>query len=392
MASAARLRLVYLAYYGYVGAFMPFFPVYLRGLGFSGAEIGAVQLVPSLLALVAAPAWAAIADRGLGPARALRVATAWAALAAVLLPFATTPLAVAAVIFAVALGDRAVVPLVDAVTLEHVRRRPRDTYGRIRVFGSLGFVLLAQALGVALTLRGDRAADPLIPAVLAALVVGYALAARRLGDIPAPGHRPGLGDVRALLADRRLQGLVLVCGLHWAACAPFHLLFGVLVRDRGLPDVVSGMGMAVGVLAEMAALAAFARLHLRFGLRALLAAAFLGSAVRWALLSRAEGAAAVVALQLLHGLTFGVFWGCATHALAALVPAHLRATGQALFGSLVFGVANVAGYSLAGAGYDRYGSAAPLFGWAAALEALLAVAVVAALRWGPRRETAGAGG
>jgi MFS transporter, PPP family, 3-phenylpropionic acid transporter len=384
MASAARLRLVYLAYYGYVGAFMPFFPVYLRGLGFSGAELGAVQMVPSLLSLVAAPAWAAVADRHVGPARALRVATAWSAAAALLLPFATTPIAVAAAVFAISLGDRAVVPLVDSVTLEHVRRRPRDTYGRIRVFGSLGFVLLAQGLGLALTLRGDRAADRLVPAVLAALVVGYALAARRLGELPEPGPRAELRDVRALFADRRLQALVLACGLHWAACAPFHLLYGVLVRDRGLPDVVAGMGMAAGVVAEMAALAVFSRLHARVGLRPLLAAAFLGSAVRWALLARAESAVAVVGLQLLHGLTFGVFWGSATAGLSALVPPRLRATGQALFGSLVFGVANIAGYGLAGAGYDRYGSAAPLFGWAALLEAALGIAALAALRWRPR--------
>lgn len=379
MASAARLRLVYLAYYGYVGAFMPFFPVYLRGLGFSGKEIGAVQMIPSVLALVAAPAWAAVADRHLGPARTLRLATAWSALAALALPFVTTPQGMALVILLVSLGDRAVVPLVDSVTLEHVRARPRDTYGRIRIFGSLGFVLLAQALGAALTLRGDRAADPLVPVTLAGLVVAYALTARRLGEIPAPLGRPGLADVRALLSDPRLLLLVLACGLHWAACAPFHLLFGVFVRDRGLPDVVAGGGMALGVAAEMAALAVFTNLQRRFGLRPLFVVAFLGSAVRWALLARAETAAAVVGLQLLHGLTFGVFWGCATASLAEIVPARLRATGQALFTSLVFGVGNALGYAAAGAGYDRTGSVAPLLGAAALAELLPAALVLVAL-------------
>jgi MFS transporter, PPP family, 3-phenylpropionic acid transporter len=380
MASAARLRLVYFLYYGNVGAFMPFFPAYLRGLGFTGEQIGAVQLVPSLLAPAIATAWAAFADRRAGAARALALASGWAALAGLALPLARTPLAVGAVIVAMALGDRSVVPLVDSVTLEHCRARPGASYARIRLFGSLGFVVLALVVGRVLTARGGRAADPLVPVVVTALVVGYALAARRLPTAPLHADRPGRRDLAALVRDRRLLVLLGACAVHWAACAPYHLLYGVFVRDRGLSADVAGLGMAAGVTAEIGALLLFPRLEARFGLRGLFATAFLGSALRWALLSQARGAPAIVLLQLLHGLTFGVFWGCATAAMAALVPSRLRATGQALFTAVVFGAGNGAGYALAGAGYDGAGSVAPLFGWAAALELGLGLAAVAALR------------
>jgi MFS transporter, PPP family, 3-phenylpropionic acid transporter len=380
MAPAARLRLVYFLYYGNVGAFMPFFPAYLRGLGFSGEQLGAVQMIPSLLAPAVATGWAAFADRHAGSARALALATAWAALAGLALPFARTPLAVGAVIVAMALGDRSVVPLVDSVTLEHCRARPGASYARIRLFGSLGFVVLALVVGPVLTARGGRAADPLVPAVVTALVAAYALAARRLPSTPVHADRPGPRDLLALLRDRRLVLLLGACAVHWMACAPYHLLYGVFVRDRGLPADVAGIGMATGVTAEIAALVVFPRLEARFRLRGLFATAFLGSAVRWALLSRAQGAPAIVLLQLLHGLTFGLFWGCATAAMGALVPSRLRATGQALFTAVVFGAGNGAGFALSGAGYDRHGSVAPLFAWAAALELGLALAATVALR------------
>jgi MFS transporter, PPP family, 3-phenylpropionic acid transporter len=379
MSPAARLRLLYFLYYGNVGAFMPFFPAYLRGLGFSGEQIGAVQMIPSLLSPAVATAWAAYADRHAGPARALARATAWAAVAALALPFARTPAAMGAVIVVMALGDRSVVPLVDSVTLEHCRARPGTSYARIRLFGSLGFVLLALVVGRVLTLRGSRAADPLVPVVVAALVASYALAARRLEPTPAHADRPGPRDLLALVRDRRLLVLLGGCAVHWAACAPFHLLFGVFVRDRGLSPDIAGLGMATGVAAEIAALVLFPRLEARLRLRTLFGAAFAGSALRWALLSRAEGAAAIVLLQLLHGLTFGVFWGCATAAMGALVPSRLRATGQALFTAVVFGAGNGVGYALAGRAYDRTGSVAPLFAWAAALELVLAVVVGIAL-------------
>jgi PPP family 3-phenylpropionic acid transporter len=250
------------------------------------------------------------------------------------------------------------------------------------MFGSLGFIALSVLAGRALTLRGDRPGDPLVPAVVSALVLGYALAARRLPRAAAaPGDRPGWRDMLALLRSRPLLLLLAACAVHWAACAPFHLLFGVFVRDLGLPADVSGAGMALGVAAEIGVLLAFPRLERRLPLRGLFGLAFLGSAVRWALLSRATSAGAVIALQLLHGLTFGLFWGCAMQAMAAVVPASLRATGQALFSAIVFGVGNGAGYALSGAGYDRYGSVAPLFGWAALVEAaLLGVGVALAGR------------
>jgi PPP family 3-phenylpropionic acid transporter len=195
-------------------------------------------------------------------------------------------------------------------------------------------------------------------------VWGYALAARGVPATPRHGERPAPREMLALLSDARLWGLLGPAALHWAACAPYHVFFGVLVRDLGLPDDVTSVGMAIGVAAEIGVLLWFPRLERRFPLRALLAAAFVGSALRWALLSRATGPLPVAALQALHGLTFGLFWGSAMRALADVVPPRLRATGQAVF---------------TGIGYDRFGAAAPLFAWAAAAELVALAALLAPL-------------
>jgi PPP family 3-phenylpropionic acid transporter len=375
---ATRLRALYFLYYGNVGTYLPFFAVYLQGLGFTGKQIGVIQMLPSFpLAPIVAIAWASFADHRSTPQRALRLATGWVALAVSLLPFAGTPAAVGAVVVLMALGDRAVVPLTDSVTIEYCREAPGVSYARIRLFGSLGFVLLTVVVGRLLTLRGGRPADLLVPAVVVLCVWGYALAARGLPATPRHGERPGPREMLALVRDRRLWVLLAPAALHWAACAPYHVFFGVLVRDLGLPDDVTSAGMAIGVVAEIAVLLSFPRLERRFPLRGLLAAAFLASALRWALLARAAHPAAVAGLQALHGLTFGLFWGSAMRALADVVPPRLRATGQAVFTGVVFGGANAVGYALAGVGYDRFGGAAPLFAWAAAVELLS----LAALLW-----------
>ncbi len=375
MAPATRLRLVYFLYYGGVGTLMPYFGAYLRGLGFSGGVIGTIQMIPSLLAPAVAIGWATFADHRATPARALRLASAWAALAILALPFARAPWQIGAVMAAMALGSAAVVPLTDSITLEHCRDNPGVSYARIRLFGSLGFIALTLAVGRLLTLRGARPADVVVPLVTAASVVGYALVARGAPQPPHHGGRPPPGALLDLARDPRLLLLLGAAAIHWAACAPYHLFFGVHVRDLGLPADVTGIGMGIGVVAEIVALLYFPRLERRFAQRTLLTIAFLGSAVRWAIMSRVTGAAAVAGLQAFHGVTFGIFWGSAMRGIAELVPPRLRATGQALFTAVVFGGGNAIGYALSGWGYDRFGGVGPVFA-AAAVAELLALAVV----------------
>jgi PPP family 3-phenylpropionic acid transporter len=382
MAPAWRLRLIYFLYYGAVGTTLPYFAPYLRDLGFSGSAIGTVQMLAPLVAPVAALGWATLADRTGAPERTLRQATLVSLAAALFLPWAVTPLAVGAVLLVQSLGDRAVVPLLDSLTMEHVRRSPGRDYARIRLGGSLGFAALALLAGGLLAWRGDRPADPLVPWLILSLVAGYALAVRGLphGEPPG-GDRPGWLAVRALLQDRRLLLLLAGGALHWMACAPFHLFFGLLVRERGLPSVVTGLGMGAGIVAEMAALLAFPRLNGRWSLKTLFAVAFAGSSLRWLLLSRAESAGAVIALQLLHGLTFGLFWGCSVEAMSRLVPGPLRATGQALYTSVVFGAGNALGYQLSGLALDQFGRAAPLFAVAGLVELLPLLGLLLLMRY-----------
>ena len=291
------------------------------------------------------------------------------------LPAARTPVSVGAVLVAHSLFAAAVVPLLDSLTMEWARGAAHRSYARTRLFGSLGFVVVAQGVGAALTARGDRAADALMPLVTVACVAGYALLLNLQRAVPSSSAvhatSPAPSAVRGMLALLRNPGVLLLfalCAIHWAACGPYHLLFGVLVRDNGLPSALTGAGLSLGVLAELVALWAFPLLLRRFDLSDLLAAACSASALRWWLVSRAHGPAALVLLQLFHAATFGLWWACAVEAMGRLVPVAARATGQALFSALVFGAGNAIGYGLSGAAYQRFGSASPLFGLAGAAE------------------------
>lgn len=378
-----RLRWFYFLYYAGVGTFLSYFAPYLRGLGFSGEQIGWVTFAQQTVGAPAALVWGSLADRLGARPRALALCTAGMFLALSGLPFARTPAQVGLLLVLSALFSGAVVPLVDSTTVEAVKREPGHSYARTRLWGSIGFVVTAQGLGLLLAARGDRPADAAMPFAYLACIAGFTAVAQGFARAPeakgASGQRPHWRDVLALLRNPRLLLLLAICAIHWAACAPYHLLFGVLVRDHGLSSGVTGAGLSLGVLAEVLALLSFPALLRRFPVRALFAVAFAGSALRWALVGAAHGAVALVSLQLLHALSFGIWWGCAVEAMQQVVPVRLRATGQAIFSAVVFAGGNALGYALSGRGYDRFGSASPLYTWAGAVELLPLVLLLAPL-------------
>ena len=368
----ARLRWFYFLAYAGVGAWLAYFAPYLRGLGFSGEQIGAVSMAQQLVAVPAALWWGLIGDRLGAPVRALRFCAAGAALTILALPLARTPLQMGVVLVLAAAFGGGIVPLVDSTTVETVRAG----YARTRLFGSLGFVVSAPLLGWVLTARGERPADLAMPLAYVACVVINALLSQTFPSGAVVADRPHWREAVALLRSRPLLFLLALCALHWGTLAPYHLLFGVLVREQGLSSAVTGLAMGLGVVAEVFALAIFPRLEKRFSMRALFALAFAVTALRWALFASAQGAAALILLQLLHAASFGIWWGCAVESMQRVVPARLRASGQALFSAVVFSGGNALGFALAGYGSDRFGSVAPLYSCAAAAELLPLVLLV----------------
>jgi PPP family 3-phenylpropionic acid transporter len=355
---------------------MTFLPGYLRGLGLSGRDISTVFTVTPLLALVVPLAWAYLADRTQRHDRVLRVVVGGAFVGFIPMLFARGFNAVFAgwslyAVFAVAVGG-----LADAFAVARVREGA--IYGRVRLWGSVGYVVAALAVGALLSARG-RATDRLVPFAMW-LALGCAfVAALRLRGTGESSTRPRAADVRALLADPRLRLLLAIAALHWICLAPYNVYFGVFLRDLGLTPLSWGLAYSTGVVMEVIVLSTFHHLQVRYRLETLLAAAFAVSAARWLAIAAVQAPWALIALQALHGMTFGMFWSAAIALVAATVPASLRATGQALL-VMAINLGGALGNAITGRIYDAHGSRLMFLLAAAGELAPLAVVLVARAR------------
>jgi PPP family 3-phenylpropionic acid transporter len=364
-----RLSAFYLFFFAALGGLLPYWGVYLRDLGYGPGEIGSLMAIIAATKIVAPNLWGWLADRR---GERLPVVRTGAGLAFVLFlgVFVVEGFwALAAVMALFSFFWNAALPQFEANTFNWLGSA-RERYSRIRLWGSVGFILTSALLGPLLELLGSRA----LPVFLALLYLGLwgaSLAAR-----PAPDRGEatgGDGPIRAVLRQPHVWSLLLVCFLMQASHGPYYAFFSIFLQDHGYGGAAIGGLWALGVVAEIGVFLAMQRLLPRFGALRLLLASLALTALRWLLIAAfVDQPAVLLAAQTLHAASFGLYHAVAIALVDRFFTGRHQGRGQAFYSSLSFGAGQAAGSFAAGLVYGAAGGAA-------AFAAAAAVATIALL-------------
>jgi PPP family 3-phenylpropionic acid transporter len=370
----------YFTFFGALGIFLPYFSLWLVAHGLTAAQATRVLALTPLMSLVAPPLVGLVADARRARVWLLRLGAVGAGLAFVGFLGVERRAAIYVAVAAFAFCRSPMTSLADATTLDHVRRHG-GSYGRLRLWGSVGFLVAAVGGGALL----DRAGLRVLLGVGAA---SMALCAAWTFVMPAPppvdqvARRRGvIGAWLALLGDGDWWIFLLAVALGQMATAAYDSAFTLHLGRLGFGGRFIGVAWATGVLAEIALMAVSGRILERVGAARLFALCLATAALRWACLGRVSGGAAILALQPLHGITFGLFWVSAVTLVRRRGHAAPTAA-QGLFAAAL-GTGSVVGMNLAGGLLER-GGGRLLYGAAACVAAAAAVAaMIHARRSGP---------
>ncbi len=339
------------------GIQLPFWPVWLTARGLTAGEVGIVLGAAIWAKVFATPAIGAIADRW-GARRPVMVALAATGLVAYAGLWPASPFSILVALNLVALtAQSALMPLGDTVTLAACRTAGHD-YGRIRVWGSVTFILASLTSGAVLALSP---ADQVLPLVLAAstLVLLACLAIPKV-EGPAGGARRVTG-MRAVAGDVRFWVFVLTASALQASHQVYYGFGTLHWRSLGLSDITIGFLWAEGVLAEIVLFWHGRSLLGRVGPLGLMMLGGAAGILRWSLTGLASWLPAIAALQLLHAFTFGASHLGAMHFLSRTVPLSAAASAQSLYAALSSGLGSGLVMVIAGTLYSAYGGGAYLF-------------------------------
>jgi PPP family 3-phenylpropionic acid transporter len=327
------LSRLYFLLLGASGAWVPYLALYLQQQGLDAAAVGRVMVGMGLARVVAGPLWGVLADTVRRDRWLLSAGTA--VTSAVGLAALGSPIgAISAVLAAHALFRAPLGALLDATAIRSLTASGKpESYGRLRLWGSLGYLAFSAVGG---WLAGAGAATALLLAVVAWAVTA-ALAWRAAGDQAVPVANP-LPAMRAAFRSPRLAVLLSAAVLHGAALGAYDTLYGVHLAARGHAASWTGAAIAAGVLTEVFVLHRSPMLLRRFGPWALVAVAMAAGALRWSATREIEGALPLTLVQASHGVVFGAFWVGLVEASRRLTPDSLRASVAALLVAATYGV------------------------------------------------------
>jgi PPP family 3-phenylpropionic acid transporter len=343
---------LYFLLYGSSGACFPFFNVYLRQIGLSGLQIGAIASIRPAATLISQPLWGMGADLW-GRRRTLLVTMLLAA--GLLIGFTWSKsfwfLFGWAILYS--LLTNPVGSLIDSLVLDHLETRRSLSYGQFRLWGAVGWAALAFAAGRAIAGRDMR----LIFAFGALLMLlGWVLALLTTreadGRVSLGHHWRGLAP---LLHNRKLLIFLALIVLTQTGTISISTFYSVYLNQIGASSQLIGFAYSLQGLSELPLYLSAAAIIRRLGPTKTLAVAFLVYASRAFFYSFVSSPVLAVTMEVTHGLSFSLFLVASVDYVNRQVPAEWRATGQSLFGAAYMGAGGILGNTWAGFLYDRIG-------------------------------------
>ena len=154
-----RVSGFYFFYFATLGALVPYWGLYLQSIGFTPVDIGKLVAVLMFSRIVAPLVWGWIADRRENQMNAVRLASLLTIVAFTGVFFGTTFWWLAAVMLFFSFFWHASLPLLEVAVMRYTASRP-GAYGRVRLWGSIGFIVAVTALGTLIDARATLDAQP----------------------------------------------------------------------------------------------------------------------------------------------------------------------------------------------------------------------------------------
>jgi len=351
---AARIALVFCAPMMVNGIALPFFPVWLETLSMSDFQIGIVLAVPLFVRVFTAPVAGMIADR-LGERSIVLLWSSLLSLLTALLLFATGSFWPVLLLYTL---QGAVyspyVPITEAIMLSGVRRWNFD-YGRMRLWGSLAFILATMIGGWLAGLHGGAMVLPAMAVAFVLTVLGAMIAPRigkprRPSPIAAIATIPAKSTLRQTDVQLMLIGVSLVNSSH----AMLFAFSAIYWQKMGFSGVDVGILWSAGVMAEVMFFLFAVQLRRRFNLWSMMIVGCAVAVVRWLLFPTEMSFAGYFALQCLHAFTYALIHMSAQSRLVERVAEEQEAAAQGLY-FFYTGIFTALATFLSGYAYNWYG-------------------------------------
>lgn len=347
------------SYFAHIGFFNPYLPLWLRDLGLSITVIGLLTAVQAATRVLAPYGWGWLSDHTGERVKLLRFCAGAALLCSAGLLVQGGVVWLAFVLLLMFIHTSAMMPMSEAA-LAHLVSTGGDfdsrRYGRVRLWGSLGFLVTVFVAGAWFEHQGMQS----FPSWAVGSLVALNLSVWWLPKQREPTHHSDAPlPVMDVLRQPRVQWFFATVFFHVLSHIGIYVFFSLYLDELGYSKTMIGVLWAVSVAAEIVWFFTQSRWLPKFSLSGWLLLCAGAMVLRMGLTTwAADWLLALLLAQLLHALTFATQHTVCIALLSAYFPGRLRGRGQALYASIGYGVPGVLGALGGGALSDALGLSA----------------------------------
>ncbi|MFB4168625.1 MFS transporter [Virgibacillus sp. JSM 102003] len=348
--SLTPLKMLLFSFHATNTIIISFLPLYLNYKGLNGTEIGWVLAVGPLAAIFSQPFWGYMSDKYKTVKRMLIICIFGLLISSILFFQMDGLLAIILMGFVFYFFTSPIGALGDSLA----QRRADDlhiSFGTIRTWGSIGFATSSLIVGAVLSEIGVQYMIwPYLFFGVTALIVAF-----RLTDVKVESDPIQLNDVKRLAKNKPFIIFLFMIMFLTISHRANDSFIGLYIAELGGGEGLVGIAWFIGVASEAAVFALAGRWFRKY--HTLVFIIFAGTiySLRWFLYAAVDDPMYILALQFLHGLTFGIFYLASFEYITRLIPSILQSTGHLVFYSVFFGVSGIIGSLTGGALIDSYG-------------------------------------
>lgn len=342
-----RLSALYFCYFSVFGVFVPYTNRFFSLFGWNPADVA--QLIAAVMAaqFVGPFTLAKIGDvtgRRMQLMRWTVILLLASMVVAALAPSSKPVVLLAGVMFGLSIS--AALPQLEATTLHYLGDRQQD-YGRVRLWGSMGFAIMALTVGQLMAVFGYLV---FVGLMLFFAVLMWLMTWTLAQQVEADPH----SDTPVVPVMHTLKQpviiLLLLTAMFWQfSFAAYNTFFDGLLLDNNYPDWGSGVAIFVGVIAEVAMFMVVAKLFDRIGVLPMLVIALVLTSLRWsAIVWVMPWLPLQIGLQSLHAFSYGLTHAAFIYLIGVYFHRSQQVRGQAIYQASSTGAGLIAGNLLAG--------------------------------------------
>ncbi|MBM3359955.1 MAG: MFS transporter [Betaproteobacteria bacterium] len=334
-----RLSRFYFFYYFFVGSFVPYWGIYLQSQNFSPASIGILLSLFQISRIVAPNFWGWLADHTGHRVKWIKLTSLLGLIGFVGVFWAKGFFWIFLIMSALSLFTSSTLPLAESLTLAHLATTDGH-YSRIRLWGSIGFIVASLLLGYLIDLQG-------INILLWALLVAQAIIFYLSNTIPETQkihHEKKDLSIWKIIKTPSVVALLIGCTLMVSAHGVLYNFYSIYLKEHGYSGGTIGWLWAVGVICEILIFMMMPKILRRYSLKTILLMSLFLGVIRFILIGASPDHLYLLLIaQMFHAATFGSFHAASIEVIAYYFKGRNQARGQAIYNSVAYGIGGTVG-------------------------------------------------